>query len=352
METIKIWWILGCILCMTTHGATQYISEFHYENAGTDVGEFIELVFHNPQPVDLTLYRIYIYNGSDSMTNDDRSVQGITPNCEQDSCFYVWTKQSLLQNDTEAIALVYVGEPDTVVLDFISYEGEILALDGPAEGLTSEDVGVIEDGSTPVGWSLQLDEGVWIAAPATPGSVNPVELMTFTGKYIAERQGILLDWMTASESNNHYFEIQRSSDQITFEAIGTVEGALNSQDTLHYSYLDTDPLAGQSYYRLKQVDLDGTHIYSAVIAVDCPIHNTLSGLVPIFQNRELSFVHNGFRDQVNISIYDHQGRLLIFRKNINTTDVTPLDVPGRGIIYFLIQSGEQIHSGPLLSLGW
>src|SRR5690606_37818248 len=112
------------------------------------------------------------------MVHDDRSIEDIPPNCELDSCFYVWTKQSLLQNDTEAIALVYVGEPDTVVLDFISYEGVIEALDGPAMGLISKDVGVVETGATPVDWSIQLDStGTWITGPATPGSINPIELL-------------------------------------------------------------------------------------------------------------------------------------------------------------------------------
>lgn len=351
METIKIWWILGCILCMSTYGTAQYISEFHYDNVGADEGEFIEVVFLNPQPGDLSLFRIYIYNGSDSMVHDDRSIEDILPNCELDSCFYVWTKQSLLQNDTEAIALVYVGDPDTSVLEFISYEGVIEALDGPAMGMTSEDVGVVETGTTPVDWSIQLDStGTWITGPATPGSINPIELLTFTGKFLPEEEGVLLEWLTASELNNKYFEIQRSIDQISFVAIGTIEGAMNSQDTLRYSFLDIDPMGGQSFYRLKQVDLDGAHTYSAMIAVTCPIHNSLTGLVPVFQNQELSFADNNFQDQINISIYDNQGRLLVYRKNVRTTEVIPLDVAGRGIIYFLIRSGEQMHSGPLLTV--
>src|SRR5690606_10429677 len=135
---------------------------------------------------------------------------------------------SLLQNDTEAIALVYVGDPDTSVLEFISYEGVIEALDGPAMGMTSEDVGVVETGTTPVDWSIQLDStGTWITGPATPGSINPIELLTFTGKFLPEEEGVLLEWLTASELNNKYFEIQRSIDQNSFEAIGTVEGAMN-----------------------------------------------------------------------------------------------------------------------------
>lgn len=333
--------------------SAQYINEFHYTNDGSDEGEFIEILIDSPPPMDLIPYRIYIYNGLDSMILYSRSLSGITPNCGPNSCFYVWQRQStLLQNETEAIALVYEGETDTIIYDFISYEGEILAKDGPLVGMTSTDVGVMEDNSTEVGWSLQLDStGTWVAGPATPGSINPIELLTFTGQYREDEGGVLLEWVTASELNTDHFELQSSVDQRLFISIATIVGAINSQDTISYSYFDPEPYPDLSYYRLKQVDLDGRYQFSSVIEVQCPASNSLKDLVPVFHNQTLSFMQSGYRDFLDVTIYDSLGRKLAYRENIHARDVIPLHTSPSGIIFYLIQSQGQSHAGPVVVLG-
>src|SRR5262249_3785882 len=84
----------------------------------------------------------------------------------------------------------------------------------------------------------------------------PVELIAF----IAERHGEKndLDWTTASEINNDYFAVQRSSDGKSFSDCGIVQGAGNSATQTIYTFSDDRPLQSPvSYYRLKQVDFDG-----------------------------------------------------------------------------------------------
>lgn len=101
---------------------------------------------------------------------------------------------------------------------------------------------------------------------ATTNITLPVELISFTGE--ATRMGNDLRWQTASERNNSHFDIERSVDAAQWERIGTRPGAGNSVTLNSYEHRDPAPPARWTYYRLKQVDLDGSHTYSDVIALE------------------------------------------------------------------------------------
>ncbi|MFD1466703.1 T9SS type A sorting domain-containing protein [Hymenobacter caeli] len=109
---------------------------------------------------------------------------------------------------------------------------------------------------------------VLASTEATGGAGNnplPVVLTGFT----ARRQGpaVLLEWATASERNNSRFEVQRSADGQAFATLKTVPGSGSSTAAHAYSWLDADAAGGPLYYRLRQVDADGTATYSPVVAV-------------------------------------------------------------------------------------
>ena len=93
----------------------------------------------------------------------------------------------------------------------------------------------------------------------------PVELLSFD--VLKQAHENLLVWTTAAEVNNDYFVLERSFDAINFDEIGTVDGAGNSQGEIDYSFSDRDVRTGMTYYRLKQVDFDGTMHYSDLRAV-------------------------------------------------------------------------------------
>ncbi|SNT25265.1 hypothetical protein SAMN05421640_2964 [Ekhidna lutea] len=97
-------------------------------------------------------------------------------------------------------------------------------------------------------------------------SVLPVELTYFKG--VAENNQVKLIWETASEINNDFFEVQRSADGNSFEAIGVVKGNGNSNEPIQYTFRDSKPYLGLSYYRLRQVDFDGAEEYLPIIQVD------------------------------------------------------------------------------------
>jgi len=93
----------------------------------------------------------------------------------------------------------------------------------------------------------------------------PVEMLSFEG--LQEKSGNLLTWATASEINNDYFELQRSYDGVSFETIDQQNGKGMQYGGAEYSYLDRTAKGGVSYYRLKQVDFDGTTTYSQMLVL-------------------------------------------------------------------------------------
>lgn len=159
-----------------------WINEFHYENSGEDVGEFIEIM--GLSSIDFTRYSLALYNGTNGQTYDIISVPaGTVTSCYEIS---VLNPSTIRDGGPDGIALVKDG---TTVVEFISYEGTFTASNGPANGLTSIDVGVSESPSTSVGDSLQLmgsgsqaSDFSWSAPSSeSPGTINDGQTFTCAG---------------------------------------------------------------------------------------------------------------------------------------------------------------------------
>jgi hypothetical protein len=146
-----------------------------------------------------------------------------------------------------------------------------------------------------------------------PVSNLPVELTYFRG----ENQGKsnLLYWETASEQNNAYFILERSSDAQQFTALGQIEGNGNSNQNQFYSFTDINPTTGINYYRLKQVDSDGSFSYSQVIALEVKASDSQVNIYPNPSSDIISieFV-NDTNSEIHIKIYDVLGHLV---RNVN-----------------------------------
>lgn len=106
----------------------------------------------------------------------------------------------------------------------------------------------------------------------------PIELSQFNAK--KEGTKVLLNWETSSEINNAFFGIERSSNGIEFEELAQVAGAGNSSEPLYYKAEDLSPLSGISYYRLRQVDTDGSFSYSKIIALEDFRNNSELNIYP------------------------------------------------------------------------
>jgi hypothetical protein len=93
----------------------------------------------------------------------------------------------------------------------------------------------------------------------------PVNLVYFKGQYLDKQVNIA--WQTSSEHNSSHFDLQRSTDALEFITIHKTESAGSSYQTKNYTFLDTNPLLGTNYYRLRQVDNDGLMTYSKIISI-------------------------------------------------------------------------------------
>lgn len=154
-----------------------FINEFHYDNAGEDAGEFVEIA--GPEGTDLSGWQVVLYNGNGGVVYGTVDLDGpIGP--ERVVAVAI---PGLQNGPVEGLALVQDG----AVVQLLSYGGVMVANDGPAAGLTSTDIGVTEDaGATPASHSLQLSgtgayagDFAWQPpAEATPGAVNSGQMLT------------------------------------------------------------------------------------------------------------------------------------------------------------------------------
>jgi len=108
----------------------------------------------------------------------------------------------------------------------------------------------------------------------------PVEITSFNA--IAQNNKVMLNWITGSELNNQYFEIEKSINGNQYEPIGRVAGKGTTSQTNFYSFTDHAPLAMINYYRLKQVDIDNRYKYSAVVTIK--LDGKLKKSINIFPN--------------------------------------------------------------------
>jgi DNA/RNA endonuclease G (NUC1) len=146
------------------------IAEIHYDNAGTDTGEAIEI--SGPAGTDLTGWSIVLYNGNGGATYNSRALSGTLPaTCGSRGVVVATYPTDGIQNGSpDDVALV----SPTGLIEFLSYEGTFAGVGGPANGITSSDIGVTEGSTQPIGESLQRNfDGTWDApAASTFGACN------------------------------------------------------------------------------------------------------------------------------------------------------------------------------------
>ncbi len=143
------------------------------------------------------------------------------------------------------------------------------------------------------------------------GSVLSVSLLSCNAICHEERNKILINWTTASESNNDYFVVEKSSDNLIWDSVSIVDGSGNSNKKIYYSYMDD--IYDFSYYRLKQVDFDGKANYSDIIYADCPEHSI--ELINIYPNPASDYFYYSVSSdesrKIIISVIDVLGREVI-----------------------------------------
>ena len=197
------------------------------------------------------------------------------------------------------------------------------------------------DFTDPTYYSASLNNAI------TVSGVVPVELTSFSA--VGIRDGVQLNWETATEINNHRFEIERSNDSQDFTIVGFVNGRGTTTEKSSYSFIDKGVNEGKYYYRLKQVDYNGAYEYSQVIEVEFSVPQvfslaqnypnpfnpatTLSFGLPVESNITLS-VYNTLGELVRVVA---QGTLQAGTHNMNFEAV---DLPSGIYMYTLNAKGS------------
>ena len=144
------------------------------------------------------------------------------------------------------------------------------------------------------------------ALGVVPGVLS-VGLLNFTAAPV--NRTVKLDWQTTSELNSNYFEVQTSIDGTKWNKIGTVAAAGTSTTERDYSLIHTNPINGLNYYRLKQVDLDGSFKYSVIRTVKFG-DKTEIYIMPNPTTDNVFIISGTVGTVKSVSVYSMDGRIL------------------------------------------
>jgi hypothetical protein len=157
-------------------------------------------------------------------------------------------------------------------------------------------------------------------SPFTHGSVNntsplPIRLLYF--KATAMPEGVVTQWETTEEKNNDFFTIEKSLDGETFVEVTKIQSTGNDKEGHEYTFTDTDPYPGWSYYRLKQTDFDKNFTYSKLVAVnyDGIASISLKAYPNPFAGKRITIEIKGFDNETEIpvEVFDLVGRKVLER---------------------------------------
>lgn len=168
-------------------------------------------------------------------------------------------------------------------------------------------------------------------------TVLPIELTSFNARAINQQS--TLNWSTQTERDNNYFSIERGDNITRFEEIGQVKGAGDSNEPQHYSFTDKTPLPGKNYYRLRQVDFDGTFSYSPMVSVNFGDEGgiTLSP-VPIRDQLRVQ-LEKANQEDGTWQIIDMNGRILrsgVFPAESTEYQINASDLPEGSYVFRLV----------------
>lgn len=187
----------------------------------------------------------------------------------------------------------------------------------------------------------------------------PIKMKSFSAIKDGERAS-RLDWVTSSEINSDYFGVERSADGNTWEQIGQVAAAGNSNTDIAYQFLDRKLpsfRAGENifYYRLKLTDLDGQYKYSDVRGVNFgKLSNSIISIYPNPTTEIINVDISGMSldaGDVTLSVFDMNGRNMISKNIIgNGIELIDVDQYPSGTYNVVVQQGETIQQKKIIKI--
>lgn len=189
--------VVGSFLCGNAVAVpilSPFINELHYDNTGPDIDEFVEIA---GSAQSLTGFSLVLYNGGTGRSYRSVPLQSDIPDQEGGFGAVAVFLDSLQNGPADGIALV---DAMNRVVEWLSYEGQLLALDGPAMGMLSNALGVFQTPGADIGSSLQRTGTgasptafAWVGPlPNSPGSINAAQRFLATATAVSEPGPLLL----------------------------------------------------------------------------------------------------------------------------------------------------------------
>ncbi|MFH0734009.1 MAG: endonuclease [bacterium] len=362
-------------LASSGSSADLFISE--YVEGGSS-NKYIELFNGTGASVDLSNYKLQLYSNGSAIPTNENTLTGTLAN--NSTIVYKNSLAAIYAGDATILTSVNFNGDDAVALykispsGFIDIFGQIGADPGTAwtdessgnttlnktlrrkssvtHGITTNPTGFPTLGTE---WDMYNQDIV--SGLGSHTSALPVELNSFGGVFLNNQ--IQLNWQTASEINNYGFEIEKKSEYTNWEKIGFITGNGNSNVTNFYTFTDKQVLPATCYYKLKQIDNDGTFKYSETIKIE-------SGIKPdnfiLYQNYPNPFnpstVINYYvpqKNKVSLVVYDMLGKVIaelvneekesgLYSVNFDSNNISS------GVYFYTLQSGEYTKTNKMTLL--
>jgi hypothetical protein len=235
-KTLTLTAIIFAFFSLNSYAQNAWINEIHYDDYGTDTLEFIEVVIQDVENYSLSSFAVVLYNGNNGKAYDTTTVdlytEGTTENIY--TFYYFFYPVNGVQNGSPD-GLVFLYNDEVIPGQFLSYEGVVTAVDGPAIGLTSVDIGVLEEGGIE-GLSLQLSgesteyDGFTWQAPAaeTHGQLNNDQTLLHFG---VGEPGLAITGIYPNPNPGSFRVINPSNKNIT-ATIYSIGGQLTNEFTV------------------------------------------------------------------------------------------------------------------------
>lgn len=310
--------------CDDVPGERIFINEIHYNNG--PVPQDIGVEVAGPAEINLSPYELIIVRvvGTSTPVYIEIMRHGLSGAIDDEGAGFgaVWFPIEQLP-DSRGIVILRNTITEEIV-DQVGYDnrfGLYVEVGLPhTEPIWTLLPNLVELPTDDAGFSLQrIGEGncptdfLWARLPNTRGRLNigqlilPVELTKLAAEPVGKTARI--HWQTATESGSDYFVLERSADGRVFEEIGQVQAAGFSVEAQDYEYFDYDPLVGQNFYRLRQLDYDGTAYELGIVSVN--FADDGKPTLDVFPNPVASQTTVRWNiDAERLSLWDAHGRLL------------------------------------------
>jgi hypothetical protein len=277
------------MICPVLTGNSQVLTPHVYLNNAAAM--ITDTLFLDAQGVDNAIFVIRIIG---SLTTGSSQQVVLVGGAKAENVFWQVDGAVNLGNGTNFIGVI-VARGEIILNDGVTLNGRALTTSGAIT-------------------SVNVDISCSICSLLLP---LPIELLSFGASVVGE--DVKLNWITTTEINNDYFNIERSENGLDFESIGEIAGSGNSNALINYEFYDDSPVFGTSYYRLKQTDFDGKFEYFNIIAVNfnkdedgiCTLH--------VYPNPCVGSCVIDLKDcpldnsQVNVELYDAFGKKIVNR---------------------------------------